>query len=420
MLLIKEGRVVDPASGVDEVLDILVRDGRIERIGRMLSAKGSEVIDARGLVVAPGLIDTHVHFREPGEERKETIATGAGAAAAGGFTTVICMANTIPPVDEPGVLREILAKGARTGIHVLQAATVTRDRQGRKLTDFAELKAAGAACFTDDGSPVMGERLARTAMERAAELDMTLSFHEEDPAFVVASGVNEGAVSRALGHPGASAEAEERLVERDCALARETGARIVIQHISTAGAVDMVRKARADGVDVWAEVTPHHFSLTERAVLEHGPLAKMNPPLRTESDRQALIAGLRDGTIAMIATDHAPHTASEKAKPLLEAPSGIIGLETALALGITHLVRKGHVPLQELLEKMTVNPAVCYRLDVGTLREGGPADLMLFDPDEAWTVGDFTSKSANSPFVGQRLYGRVHYTICAGNTVYKL
>lgn len=420
MLLVRGGRVMDPASGVDQDLDILVRDGRIERIGPALSAKGCEVFNARGMVVSPGLIDPHVHFREPGQTHKETIETGATAAARGGFATVICMANTAPAVDEPGILGENLAKGARCGIHVLQAATVTRGMRGEELTDFAALKSAGAACLTDDGSPVMDEAIVRRAMAQAAALGMVLSFHEEDPAFVGEPGVNRGAVSAQLGHAGADAEAETALVLRDCALAKETGARIVIQHISAAGAVRAVRQARAEGADVWAEVTPHHFSLTEQAVLRHGALAKMNPPLRTEEDRQALIAGLADGTIGMIATDHAPHTAEEKAKGLQGAPSGIIGLETALALGITHLVREGHLPLQALLEKMTVLPALCYGLDAGTLREGGPADITVFAPDEAWTVGDFASKSANSPFVGQQLYGRVHCTVCGGNTVYRL
>lgn len=418
MALIHGGRLIDPQSGTDEPLDILLEGGRIARIGKRLPRAGCDCIDAAGLVVAPGLIDTHVHFREPGATHKERIATGAAAAARGGFTTVVCMANTTPPMDSPALLAANLARGRQTGIRVLQAACVTQGLQGQHLADLPALAAAGAACFTDDGLPIASSALARAGMEQAHALGKVISFHEEDAALLRGSGVNEGAVSRALGVAGACAAAEDTLVARDCMLALHTGARIVIQHISSAAAVAMVRLAKNLGADVHAEATPHHFSLTEQAVLLHGTLARMNPPLRTEADRLAILEGLRDGTIDIIATDHAPHTAQEKAQPLAEAPSGIIGLETALALGITNLVRTGCLTLPGLLAKLTANPAACYRLEGGALRPGAPADLVLFDPDEPWTVAEFASQSCNSPFVGARLTGRVHRTICAGKTVY--
>ena len=420
MTLIRGARFVDPRSGTDRVTDLLLEGETVLQIGDSLAAGDGEVIDASGLVAAPGFVDTHVHFREPGQTHKEDIASGAAAAAAGGFTTVVMMANTAPPVDNAEALTANLRRGEATGIHVLQAAAITLGMQGRELTDMAALKAAGAAGFTDDGLPLQGAALVRAAMERAAALDIPLSFHEEDAALLRGHGVNEGEISRQLGVPGAGASAEDVLVARDCMLALSTGARIVIQHISSAASVAMVRLAKSLGADVHAEATPHHFSLTEEAVLTHGTMAKMNPPLRTEADRLAILEGLRDRTIDIIATDHAPHTAEEKSRPFTEAPSGIIGLETALALGITHLVRPGLLTLPGLLQKMTANPAACYRLAAGSLYEGGPADLVLFDPEESWTVSGFASQAANSPFLGQTLYSRIHRTICRGKTVYRI
>lgn len=420
MILIRGGRVIDPKTGTDEVLDILLDGDTIREMGQGLSDQGCQVIEAGGMVVAPGLIDTHVHFREPGFTLKEDIDTGAAAAARGGFTTVVCMANTSPVVDCPAVLEANLARGEATGIRVLQAAAATLGMEGRELTDFAALKAAGAVGFTDDGLPLTDVALVRAAMERARELDLPLSFHEEEPGLLEGAGINLGAVSRRLGLAGASAAAEDVLVARDCILALHTGARIVIQHISTAASVAMVRLAKELGADVHAEATPHHFTLTEEAVPLYGSLAKMNPPLRTEADRQAILAGLADGTIDIIATDHAPHTAEEKGRALSQAPSGIIGLETALSLGITHLVRTGRLTLSQLLLKMTAGPAGCYNLNSGSLRVGGPADLVLFRPEERWVVEEFASKAANSPFLGQELYGRVCRTICRGRIVYEV
>lgn len=421
MMLIKNVRIVSPGNGLDKLGNIVISDGKIMQVGDLNTEAGEfdTVIDGAGLVAAPGLVDVHVHFRDPGLKYKEDIHTGAKAAAKGGFTTVVCMANTKPPVDNTETLEYVIEEGKKTGIHVLQAAAVTKGLAGKELTDMETLKAHGAAGFTDDGIPIMDEMLLKTAMEEAVRLDMPLSFHEEDPAFIVNNGINHGAVSEELGIYGSPALAEDSLVARDCMIALHTGAAVDIQHISSAGAVRMVKLAKELGANVYAEVTPHHFTLTEKAVLEHGTLAKMNPPLRTEADRLAILEGLKDGTIDMIATDHAPHSAEEKEKPLTQAPSGIIGLETALGLAVTNLVRPGHLSLLELMEKMSLNPAKLYRLDCGSVEEGKAADLVLFDPDEEWTVGEFASKSSNSPFVGSRLYGKVKYTICDGKIVYR-
>lgn len=421
MILVKDGRVIDPARGIDDVLDLVIDGGKIAKIGKYQRSEDYErIIEAKGCVVAPGLVDVHVHFRDPGFTYKEDIESGAASAAAGGFTSVVCMANTKPPVDNAETLGYVLEHGARCGINVLTCATISRGMQGRELVDMEELAAHGAAGFTDDGIPLMDEALVKSAMERAAKLDLPLSFHEEDRAFIESPGVNQGAVSRALGLGGVPALAEDVLVARDCMLALHTGARVNIQHISSANSVRLVRLAKEMGAHVTAEATPHHFSLTEDAVLEKGTMAKMNPPLRTQADRYAIIEGLKDGAIDIIATDHAPHAAEEKAKPFAEAPSGIIGLETALALGITNLVRKGHLTVMQLMEKMSLNPARLYGLDKGTIAEGADADLVIFNEGERWEVGsEFVSKAANTPFVGEELYGKVKYTICAGRVVYE-
>ena len=422
MILIKDGRVVDPASGVDEGLDVVLEDGRVKALGKFPKTEDYQrVIDAKGKIVAPGLVDIHVHFRDPGLTYKEDIATGAAAAAAGGYTTVVCMANTKPVVDSVEVLSELLGRMKQLPIHVLSAAAVTKGLQGKELTDMRALRAAGAAGFTDDGIPIMDSALLFEAMKLAKELDAPISLHEEDPALIAAAGINQGPVSKQLNFGGAPALAEESLVARDCMLALRSGARVDIQHISSGVSVDVVRAMKGLGAGVFAEVTPQHFSLTEQAALERGALAKVNPPLRGEADRYALIRGLKDGTIDFIATDHAPHSPEEKARELAQAPSGMIGLETALALGVTNLVRKGHLTMLQLLEKMTVNPARFYKLGCGTLKVGGPADLVIFDEREKWTVEEdkFRSKSRNSPFTGMELYGKVHCTICGGNVVYE-
>ena len=305
---------------------------------------------------------------------------------------------------------------------VLPAACVSVGMKGQELTDMDALKAAGAVGFTDDGIPLMDQKLVRQAMLKAKELDVPLSFHEEDPAFISENGIHAGEAAKALGIQGSPALAEDALVARDCMLALHTGASVNIQHISSVNSVRMVKLAKELGADVTAEVTPHHFTLTESAVLEHGAMAKMNPPLRTEKDRLGIIEGIRDGSIDMIATDHAPHSAEEKAvEPVWKAPSGIIGLETALALAVTNLVKPGHLTMVQLMEKMSLNPAKLYRFDKGSVAEGADADLVIFDENERWTVteDDVASKSHNTPFIGAELYGRVKYTICGGRIVYE-
>ena len=432
MIIIKGGKVIDPKSGFEGYADLAVRDGKILQVKKqgeewkeeVTAAENSgqepvQVIDAEGLTAAPGLVDVHVHFRDPGFTYKEDIATGARAAAKGGFTTVVCMANTNPKVDTPETLRYVLEEGKKTGIHILSCAAVSKGFDGKTLTDMEALKEAGAAGFTDDGIPLRDGAFLRKAMEEAARLGLPISLHEEDPSFIRENGINHGAVSEKLGIYGSPSLAEDAMVARDCMIALDTGAAVDIQHISSGNAVAMVRLAKSLGANVWAEVTPHHFSLTEEAVLEHGSLAKMNPPLRTERDRRLLIEGLKDGTIDMIATDHAPHSREEKDAPLTKAPSGIIGLETSLALGITNLVKAGHLTMTELMQKMSYNPARLYGLDCGYLEEGAPADLVIFDEDEVWTAGDYASKADNSPFTGQALTGRVKFTICGGNVVYQ-
>ena len=421
MILIKNGRVADPKSGTDALLDVLIDDGKIAGLGKYAQEDGIDtVIDATGYVVAPGLVDTHVHFRDPGLTYKEDVATGAAAAAAGGYTTVICMANTKPPVDNAETLTDLREREAALPIHVLNTACVTRGMQGQELTDMDALLDAGAIGFTDDGMPLMDIRLTVEALRKARERNVPISLHEEDPALIGSAGINRGAVSAQLGVPGAAAAAEETMVARDCLLALHTGARINIQHLSSGISVELLRLMKKLGADVWAEVTPQHFSLNEEIVLERGTLAKVNPPIRTEEDRYQLIEGLKDGTIDMIATDHAPHAPEEKERDLTHAPSGMIGLETALALGITHLVRKGHLTLLGLLEKMTVKPAALYDLPCGDIHVGGGADLVIFDEGEWWVVPEqFHSRSSNSPFIGMTLYGRVKYTLCSGVVVYQ-
>ena len=419
MIFIQNGRVLDPKSKTDIVMDLVIDDGKIIAIES--GSKPSQedlVIDATGLAVAPGLIDVHVHFRDPGLTYKEDIQTGALAAAKGGFTTVICMANTRPPVDNPKTLEYVLCEGRKTGINVLSAAAITVSMKGSELVNMEELKKLGAVGFTDDGMPILDSSLAKRAMEEAARLNVPLSFHEEDPAFIENNGINQGTVSCQLDIGGSPALAEDIMVARDCMLALHTGAVIEIQHISSGNSVRMVRLAKQMGAKIMAEVTPHHFSLDESALLKHGTLAKMNPPLRTELDREEILHGLQDNTIDIIATDHAPHSSEEKSRPFTEAPSGIIGLETSLALGITNLVHPGHLSLLQLIEKMSLNPARLYSLDKGYLAPGADADIVIFDPNELWTVTDFISKSSNSPFIGERLFGKVKYTICSGKMVY--
>lgn len=418
-MLIKNGYLIGPASQTAQKADLRIEDGFISRIAAEITPDASEeVIDASGLVAAPGLIDTHVHFRDPGFTYKENLHTGALASAKGGFTSVICMANTSPVVDNVQTLLDIGRRAKEEKIRIYQAASVSRSLKGEELTNMEELADSGACGFTDDGIPIRSAAFLYEAMEKAASLDLPISLHEEDPSFIKNNGINHGPVSDKLGIYGSPSIAEESLVARDCLLALRSGAHVVIQHISSGRSVELVRMFRSMGARLHAEATPHHFTLTEDAVLEYGTLAKMNPPLRTEEDRQAIIAGLADGTIDIIATDHAPHSREEKERSITAAPSGIIGLETSLALGITTLVRPGHLSLMQLLEKMTVNPARLYHLPSGELKEGRAADIVIFDPEERWTPTEYASLSANSPFTGRELFGKVKFTICRGEIIY--
>jgi len=419
MILIKGGRLIDPRSGTDELRDLVIERDRIKYIGRFhVSDEYERVIDAKGKVVAPGLIDVHVHFRDPGLTYKEDILTGSAAAARGGFTTVVCMANTKPIADAPEILQMVLDSAKQSPIRVKTVAAVSLGFQGKELTDMPVLSRMGAVGFSDDGMPLTNAAFVRKAMLAVKKLDLPISLHEEDPALIGKAGVNDGEVSAAHGFTGAPSVSESSMVARDCMLALDTGAKVHMQHLSCAESVAAVRLAKTLGANITAEATPQHFTLTEKAVQEKGTLAKLNPPLRTENDRYAIIMGLKDGAIDIIATDHAPHSKEEKALPLTEAPSGLTGLETSLAVGITNLVRRGHIGLPELIEKMTLAPSRLYDFDSGYLAEGGKADIVIFDDKESWTVSSFSSKAANSPFIGQTLLGKIKHTICGGRIVY--
>lgn len=437
MILIKNVTIIDPVSERLYRADLEIKKGQIDKItvqekttglqdeGEIAEATAEksmedvQVIDGTGLLIAPGLADTHVHFRDPGFTYKEDIFTGAKAAKKGGFTEIVLMANTKPPVDNAETLTYVLSRGKETGIHVTSCANVTMGMGGKVLVPMEELAQAGAAGFTDDGIPLLNAELTKEAMMRAKALGKPISFHEEDPQLIQNNGVNAGKAAAFYQIGGSPREAEISLVKRDLELAKQTGADVVIQHISTAEAVELLRQYKKEGTKVHGEATPHHFTLTEDAVITKGTLAKMNPPLREEADRLAIIEGLRDGTIDLIATDHAPHSSEEKEKPITEAPSGIIGLETALSLGIRELVQKGYLTWSQLIQRMSTAPCKLYGIKGGVIQEGAAANLVIFHPEETWKVTSFVSKSCNSPFLGEELPGVIYYTICDGEIVYR-
>jgi dihydroorotase len=421
-MLIKGGLALDPANALQGRYDLRLKAGKIAALGPELSAEpGEEVLDAQGLMVVPGFVDIHVHFRDPGLTHKETLASGSRAAAAGGFTSVVCMANTKPVMDEPELVRAFYERAAREAVvHVYTVAGVTRGLAGEELTDFAALKAAGAVGFSDDGNPIPSARLMRQALEEAGRLGLPVIAHEGDLSLVADTIVNEGTVAARLGLGGMPAAAEDIQVARDLILAELTGRHVHIQHVSSARCVALIRAAKALGVPVTAEATPHHFTLTDDALLTWGADAKMNPPLRSAADVAAVRQGLADGTLDAIATDHAPHAPEEKAAGLAQAPSGIIGLETALGLTWTELVQAGVLTPAQAVAKLTYLPARIVGLAKGTLRPGADADITIFDPNATWEVDParFYSQSRNTPFAGRRLTGQVRYTLVGGRLVY--
>jgi dihydroorotase len=424
-LLVRGGRIIDPSQGIDSVGDLFISDGKIVRLSIQKAGplpENHRIIQARGMVVCPGFIDLHCHLRQPGFEKKETIATGTRAAARGGFTTVCCMPNTKPPVDKAEVVEYIQSVAAQEGVvRVLPVGCITEGREGGKLADFGELSLSGVVAFSDDGNPVEDSSLMRCALEYSHESGLPIIDHCEDLAFSQGGVINEGPLATKLGLKGMAACAEEGMVARDIRLARLTGGRLHIAHVSTAGSVELIRSAKNEGIPITAEVTPHHLTLTEEAVVGYNTNAKVNPPLRTAEDVEALISGLREGVIDAIATDHAPHTAKDKVRDFNTAAFGISGLETALG-SLMGLVHGGELDLVTLISKLTHEPAAFLcRDDIGTLKPGSVADVVIFDPEAEWVVNpeEFASKGKNTPLTGALLKGKVMMTIVGGEAAYK-
>ncbi len=420
-ILIKGGRVLDPAHGIDDTLDLLIRDGRIAEIGKDIGASDAETLDAGGCLVTPGLIDIHVHLRDPGYEYKEDIVSGTRAAAAGGFTSVACMPNTNPVNDNRAVTLYIRQKAAVEGLaNVFPVGSITRGLQGEFLAEMGELREAGCVAVTDDGRSVSNGEIMRRAMEYARSFDLPVISHAEDLSIVAGGVMNEGFVATELGLKGIPWVAEDAMVARDVMLAEFTGARLHVAHVSTRGAVEIIRAAQKRGVHVTCEATPHHFSLTEEAVRGYDTNAKMNPPLRSGDDVEAVREGLADGTIGVIATDHAPHHPDEKNVEFNIALNGVVGLESALPLTL-RLVEEGVLPLGEAIARLTVGPARALGLDRGTLEVGVSADVTVIDPGLKWTLhaDRLVSKSRNTPFDGWQFKGAARYTICRGRLVYR-
>lgn len=420
-ILIKQGHVVDPGR-VNAIADVLIDQGKIVAVGPNVPApQGCTTIDAKGLLVLPGFVDVHVHFREPGFEYKETIHTGSASAVAGGFTTVCAMPNTKPVNDNQAVTEFMIDRARTAGLaNVLPIGAITKGSEGKELAEIGDLRRSGCVAISDDGRPVMNSLVMRRAMEYALAFDLTVVDHCEDLHLAEGGCMNEGIISTELGLPGIPAAAEDVMVARNLSLSELTGARLHLAHISTAGSVRMVREAKARGIKVTAEACPHHFTLTEDVVRGYNTLAKMNPPLRTGQDVQAIKEGLRDGTIDVIATDHAPHATQEKQQDFTEAPFGIVGLETALPLTLA-LIDEGVLTLEQVVQKLTSAPAAAFGLKKGTLAVGADADVAIVDPNESWQVdpAKFKSKSRNTPFAGWKVKGRVKTTIVGGRVVYE-
>ncbi len=419
-LVIKGGHVIDPASGLSDMLDVLVEGENVTRIGKDLS--GDETLDACGCVVCPGLVDLHVHFREPGFESKETIASGSRAAARGGVTSVVTMPNTNPPIDNAGMVEFCNRRARETAcIKVWPSAAATKGRQGFEITEMAELKAVGAVAVTDDGSDIQSSWVMRRVLEYAAMCDLVYMAHCEDASLMEGGAMNEGLVSTKLGLPGMPKQMEEIMIDRNIRLAALSGARIHIQHVSSEEGINIIRRAKEQGLQVTCETAPHYWTLSDEAVTRCGTNAKMNPPLREASDVRAIRQAIAEGVIDCIATDHAPHTVTEKDVEFQLAPFGIVGLETLLSLTLTELVQAGLVRLERAIELMTAAPARLLGLPAGELREGGPADICVFDPEAQWTVeaAKFASLSRNTPFEGRLLKGVVKATLCDGRIVYR-
>jgi dihydroorotase len=424
-LLLRGGRILDPSTQTDIAGDVLVAGGKIESLGDRVDVGARDdvdVVDCDGLVVAPGFIDVHCHLREPGREDVETIATGARAAAAGGFTAVCAMPNTDPVTDNQAAVGFIIRQAARArASRVYPIGAISLGQRGEALAEFGEMVGAGAVAVSDDGKPVASAHLMRTALEYARTFGIPVADHCEEPTLAAGGAMNEGIVSARLGLKGVPNEAEEIMAIRDILLARRTGGHVHLCHMSTRGSVELIRWGKERGISVTAEACPHHLSLTEDAVEGYDTNAKMNPPLRTEADVEALRQAVRDGTIDVIATDHAPHHYDEKEREFADAPNGIVGLETALAVNITWLVAPGIIDLATLVEKMACAPARVFHLPGGTLRRGGVADVTIFDPDAEWTVDParFRSKGRNTPYSGKRLRGRVHFTVVDGQVIHR-
>lgn len=421
-ILIKNGLVVDPANNIERIADLLIVDDVIKKVGENISDPDAKVIDATGKVVAPGLVDLHVHFREPGLEYKEDITTGSKAAAKGGVTTVVCMPNTNPVIDNRALVEFVMNRGREEGlVNVLTTGCISKGQKGEELSEIGELKSAGAVGLTDDGRPVKSSSLMRKALEYAKMFDIPVMSHSEDLELVDNGSMNEGYMSTYLGLRGIPKAAESVAVSREILIAEEVGGRLHICHVSTKNSIEAIRQAKKRGVNVTAETAPHYFTLTDKACDGFNTNAKMNPPLRDDEDVKAVIEGLKDGTLDAIATDHAPHHRDEKDVEFDQAYNGIVGLETSLALGVTYLVKTGKLTMSELIERMSLNPSRIIGIDRGTLSEGAKADVIIFDNDNKFKVdvSKFESKGKNSPYDGYELYGRVETTITSGKIVYQ-